>query len=344
MIGHDFCCISLSDLLTPWDVIEKRLKAASEGDFVVAFYNPRSLKRTDQIERAIAILREKGLKVSETTTVSLRPLQTTVTETIGSVSPPNMARWTRQTASPCRAAARSVLIVRWAAASAWAWSNKLAPGASGAQVQDALTRQLAPYGGNIEGLRAFRDALPRVRDNPDDLTARGETLYGAWLCGTVLGTVGMALHHKLCHTLGGSFDLPHAETHSVILPHAVAYNEQAAAQELAPITEIFGGPTPGQALHAFAVRMQAPLALRDLELAWLAHGAVATFAQALRECSDRLFGHLRRVYDLGKRWRAEAQSHRRAGGQPLQPLGARGTGGARHQWRCWSWLHGPGPR
>jgi maleylacetate reductase len=116
----------------------------------------------------------------------------------------------------------------------------------------------------LEGLRAFRDALPRVLDNPDDLHARGETLYGAWLCGTVLGTVGMAIHHKLCHTLGGSFDLPHAETHSVILPHAIAYNEMAAAKELAPITEIFGGTTPGQALHAFAVRMNAPLALRDL--------------------------------------------------------------------------------
>ena len=59
LIGHDFCCISLSDLLTPWEVIEKRLHAAAEGDFVVAFYNPRSLKRTDQIERAIAILSEK---------------------------------------------------------------------------------------------------------------------------------------------------------------------------------------------------------------------------------------------------------------------------------------------
>lgn len=56
LIGHDFCCISLSDLLTPWPVIEKRLNAAAEGDFVVAFYNPRSLKRRDQIERAIAIL------------------------------------------------------------------------------------------------------------------------------------------------------------------------------------------------------------------------------------------------------------------------------------------------
>ncbi len=118
----------------------------------------------------------------------------------------------------------------------------------------------------LEGLRAFRDALPRVLDNPADLHARGETLYGAWLCGTVLGTVGMALHHKLCHTLGGSFDLPHAETHSVILPHAIAYNEQAAEAELAPIAEIFGGATPGQALHAFALRMQAPTALRDLGL------------------------------------------------------------------------------
>jgi len=118
----------------------------------------------------------------------------------------------------------------------------------------------------VEGLKAFRDALPRVLDNPGDLRARGETLYGAWLCGTVLGQVGMALHHKLCHTLGGSFDLPHAETHSVILPHAIAYNERAAAAELAPIAEIFGGATPGQALHDFAVRMGAPLALRDLGL------------------------------------------------------------------------------
>ncbi|MGE0007715.1 MAG: precorrin-3B C(17)-methyltransferase [Parvibaculaceae bacterium] len=57
MIGHDFCCISLSDLLTPWEVIERRLRAAAEGDFVTAFYNPRSLRRRDQLERAIAILR-----------------------------------------------------------------------------------------------------------------------------------------------------------------------------------------------------------------------------------------------------------------------------------------------
>ena len=58
MIGHDFCCISLSDLLTPWEVIERRVMAAAEGDFVISFYNPRSLKRRDQLERAVAILKE----------------------------------------------------------------------------------------------------------------------------------------------------------------------------------------------------------------------------------------------------------------------------------------------
>ncbi len=58
MIGHDFCCISLSDLLTPWEAIEKRVEAAAEGDFVIAFYNPRSLKRRDQLERAMAILKQ----------------------------------------------------------------------------------------------------------------------------------------------------------------------------------------------------------------------------------------------------------------------------------------------
>ncbi len=57
MIGHDFCCVSLSDLLTPWEIIEKRLQAAAQGDFVTAFYNPRSLKRRDQLERALAILK-----------------------------------------------------------------------------------------------------------------------------------------------------------------------------------------------------------------------------------------------------------------------------------------------
>ncbi|MBL4740789.1 MAG: precorrin-3B C(17)-methyltransferase, partial [Sneathiella sp.] len=55
-LGHDFCTISLSDLLTPWDAIEKRIKAAAEGDFVVSFYNPVSMKRRTQLHAAKAIL------------------------------------------------------------------------------------------------------------------------------------------------------------------------------------------------------------------------------------------------------------------------------------------------
>jgi maleylacetate reductase len=113
-----------------------------------------------------------------------------------------------------------------------------------------------------EGLAAFLHGLPAVKANPGDLAARSETLYGAWLCGTVLGQVGMALHHKLCHTLGGSFDLPHAETHAVILPHAIAYNAEVVPDLLQPLFDLLGG----ESLHNFAKRMGAPLALRDLGL------------------------------------------------------------------------------
>jgi alcohol dehydrogenase class IV len=76
----------------------------------------------------------------------------------------------------------------------------------------------------LEGIKALAEALPKVVKSPDSKEARSEALYGAWLCGTTLGSVGMSLHHKLCHTLGGSFNLPHAETHTVVLPHVLAYN------------------------------------------------------------------------------------------------------------------------
>ncbi|MVA56774.1 maleylacetate reductase [Agrobacterium vitis] len=141
--------------------------------------------------------------------------------------------------------------------------NAMAHAAEGlyAQNRTPLTTLMA-----LEGLRAFRDALPRVLEDPSDLKARGETLYGAWLCGTVLGQVGMALHHKLCHTLGGSFDLPHAETHAVILPHAIAYNSVAAQDELRPLAELFDEQEPGATLYDFARRSHAPMALKDLGL------------------------------------------------------------------------------
>ncbi|MBB3931853.1 maleylacetate reductase [Kaistia hirudinis] len=118
----------------------------------------------------------------------------------------------------------------------------------------------------VEGIRALKEALPAIVGSPRDLAARTTALYGSWLCGTVLGTVGMALHHKLCHTLGGSFDLPHAETHAIMLPHTAAYNEPAAAAALAPVTDLFGGSLGG-GLYDFSASLGAPLALRDLGLA-----------------------------------------------------------------------------
>lgn len=78
-----------------------------------------------------------------------------------------------------------------------------------------------------QGIAALGRSLPVLQHQARDLDARSDALYGAWLCGICLGSVGMSLHHKLCHTLGGSFDLPHAETHSIVLPHAMAYNSPA---------------------------------------------------------------------------------------------------------------------
>lgn len=116
-----------------------------------------------------------------------------------------------------------------------------------------------------EGIRALRDALPGIAANPADLEARTGAQYGAWLCGTVLGTVGMALHHKLCHTLGGSFNLPHADTHAILLPHTAGYNAGAAAEALSPVAGLFGGSVGG-GLYDFAASLGAPLALRELGL------------------------------------------------------------------------------
>src|SRR5574343_488498 len=92
-----------------------------------------------------------------------------------------------------------------------------------------------------EGIAAMGRALRAIRANAADLPARSDALYGAWLCGTVLGHVGMALHHKLCHTLGGSFNLPHAETHTIVLPHALAYNAQAVPEAMARVARALGG-------------------------------------------------------------------------------------------------------
>lgn len=115
-----------------------------------------------------------------------------------------------------------------------------------------------------EGIAALGRALPAIRADAADIEARSDALYGAWLCGVVLGNVGMALHHKLCHTLGGSFNLPHAETHTVVLPHALAYNAAAAPQAMERIARALGGRSAAQSVFDLARANGAPVALRDI--------------------------------------------------------------------------------
>ncbi len=115
-----------------------------------------------------------------------------------------------------------------------------------------------------EGIRALSGALPRIMDDPADGEARAAALYGAWLCGLCLGSVGMALHHKLCHTLGGTFDLPHAETHAVVLPHATAYTAPAAPEAMGRIARALGAQDAAQGLFDLSGRLGVGRALRDL--------------------------------------------------------------------------------
>jgi maleylacetate reductase len=116
-----------------------------------------------------------------------------------------------------------------------------------------------------EGVRALGTALPRVVADGSDLEARGEAQYGAWLCGAVLAATTMSLHHKLCHTLGGTLDLPHAQTHTVVLPHALAYNQPAASEAVAALSRALGGvPDPALALWELAGRLDAPRSLAEL--------------------------------------------------------------------------------
>ncbi|MES2511964.1 MAG: maleylacetate reductase [Pseudomonadota bacterium] len=115
-----------------------------------------------------------------------------------------------------------------------------------------------------EGIAAMGRALPVIKKTPNDMQARSDALYGTWLCGMVLGNVGMALHHKLCHTLGGSFNLPHAETHTIVLPHALAYNAAAAPRAMSMIADALQAKSAAQAVFDLARDNGAPVGLKDI--------------------------------------------------------------------------------
>ncbi|WP_405622390.1 maleylacetate reductase [Streptomyces sp. NBC_00076] len=119
-----------------------------------------------------------------------------------------------------------------------------------------------------EGVRALAAALPDVVADGADLDARARAQYGAWLCGACLGATTMSLHHKLCHALGGTLDLPHAPTHTVVLPHALAYNQDAAPKAAAALGRALGtSADPATHLWDLAGRLGAPRSLRELGMA-----------------------------------------------------------------------------
>ena len=116
-----------------------------------------------------------------------------------------------------------------------------------------------------EGIRALASALPQIILDTRNLEARSDALYGAWLAGIALGSAGMALHHKLCHILGG-FGLPHAETHSIVLPHAMRYNRDAASGAMRSIEGIFDGKDAPGAVWDMEKELGLPMKLADIGL------------------------------------------------------------------------------
>ncbi|MFD7874527.1 maleylacetate reductase and hydroxyquinol 1,2-dioxygenase domain-containing protein [Streptomyces sp. NPDC059766] len=116
----------------------------------------------------------------------------------------------------------------------------------------------------LDAISRIARALPRLAADPADQEARADLLHAAWLAGTCLATVGMGLHHKLCHTLGGSFGLPHAETHTVVLPHAMAYNAPAVPGVMRRVADALGVPDAPSGVYDLIASLGGPTSLRDL--------------------------------------------------------------------------------
>ena len=114
-----------------------------------------------------------------------------------------------------------------------------------------------------EGIRSLAAGLPRVVTDPFDLEGREHALYAAYLSATAFASAGSGLHHKVCHVLGGAYNLPHAQTHAVVLPYVLAFNAPAAAEAAQRIAAAFGTATAINGLQALRDELDAPSALRD---------------------------------------------------------------------------------
>jgi alcohol dehydrogenase class IV len=117
-----------------------------------------------------------------------------------------------------------------------------------------------------EGIRALSRGVPVAVARPGDLDGRSDTLYGAYLAGAAFAAAGSGIHHKICHILGGAFDLPHADLHGVMIPQVAAYQELSLPDEMARVARALDAPDAGRGLFDLAARIGAPTALRDIGL------------------------------------------------------------------------------
>jgi len=115
-----------------------------------------------------------------------------------------------------------------------------------------------------EGLRALVPGLRALVADPGDLEARERTIYGAYLAAVAFASAGSGLHHKICHALGGTFNLPHAETHSVMIGYVAAFNGSCAPDASERITAALGAASPGSGFSALRQDLGTPASLREL--------------------------------------------------------------------------------
>ncbi|MFL6134866.1 MAG: maleylacetate reductase [Nocardioidaceae bacterium] len=118
----------------------------------------------------------------------------------------------------------------------------------------------------LEGIRALVQGLPTVVSNPRDIAGREHTMYGAYLAAVAFASAGSGLHHKICHVLGGMYNLPHAQTHAVVLPHVLAFNAPAVPDVEHRMAVAFDAATALDGLQRLREQVDAPRALRDYGL------------------------------------------------------------------------------
>jgi maleylacetate reductase len=114
-----------------------------------------------------------------------------------------------------------------------------------------------------EGIRALNAGLPLVKEDPSGLEGREQALYGAYLAAVAFASAGSGMHHKICHVLGGTWNMPHAQTHATVLPYVLAFNAPEAPDAAARIAAAFGTGNAVEGLNRLRATLEAPKALKD---------------------------------------------------------------------------------